>query len=108
MKGVDKFEAKERDAGLASVLDYIKGASEYGSLYDDLGDLQASELKASLEKQISTATPAQRAKLNFDLALLRSLQYAVASSRHCLVLGVVNGVRELYEGSRLTGPYSDP
>ena len=102
--GAATFTNSDREAAYSDTLDRIQGADDLVSVYDQYADLQLSDLKKKLETRLGQATVGSRSALNFDLALYRSLRYAVASSRHCLVLGEVNNIRELYEGYRLRYP----
>ena len=106
MKGQDKFKPADRADGAAKLKDFVKGASDYGSIFEDYPRLNKDfpDMEKDLTARLKTATPKELASIHFDLALLRSLRDAVASSRYCLILGAVNGIRELYEGARMTLP----
>ena len=104
MTGQDKLKPADRESGIAALMDYIKGGSDYGSIFEAYPDLTFDDLEREILAAIPKATVSEREQLHFNLALCRSLRYAVASSRHCLILGAVNGIRELYEGNRLTRP----
>jgi hypothetical protein len=99
--GHQSINPKERQEGIDRLLDHLRSGAPLGSIIELYASLDFEEVKAAAEKLISTVKPATRAELHFTLALLRGLRYSVASSKHCLRLGAVNGVRELYEGQRL-------
>ncbi len=102
--GAESYTAAERKFAYNAALDHIKGTVDTQSVYDAHDDLEVSDLKTDLDKRLASADLVNRTHLNFDLALYRSLRYASASSKHCLVLGAVNNLRELYEGYRITHP----
>lgn len=102
--GAEKYTPRERNTAFQKQLLSIRGVEDTESVYDAYDDLELTDFKADLEKRLESATLNQRTKLHFDLALYRSLRYAACSSKHCLVLGAVNNLRELYEGSRLLYP----
>lgn len=104
MNGAHTFKTADRESSYADLLDQIQGADDTASIYDDFTDLTLPELKESLTKRLSSPKLKDRDALYFDLALYRSLRYAAASSRHCMVLGKVNNIREIYEGYRLRYP----
>ncbi len=104
MNYAHEFEPKKRKRAIDRILDYAQGTEDRVSVYDQFADLKFEDLKTQLERRLLTATLEERTRLNFDLALFRDLRYAVAGSRHCLKLGVVNNIRELYEGQRLLEP----
>lgn len=101
MTGHDSTDQAVRQAGIDRLLDHIRGGVPLQSLYEAYADLSFAEVEAACQELVRTVTPINRHQLHFQLALLRSLRYAVASSKHCLRLGAINGVRELYEGQRL-------
>ncbi len=101
MTGHHYLSPSKRDAAIKRLLDHVRGGGDAGEVFDDYPGLDFGELEASVAGKIRSAGPAERHSLHFDLALLRSLRYSVASSKHCLVLGAVNGIRMLYEGVRL-------
>jgi hypothetical protein len=100
----DKYKPDERSDAQSRLQDVIQGTEDLKSIYDPYSDLTLPELKSELEELQGGGTIAQRTEYNFKLALYRSLRYASASSKHCLVLGAVNNMRELYEGQRLLYP----
>lgn len=104
MNGAQHFEPEKRTAAIASLLDYIRGASSPDSLYDSVSGLQFTAEQEALLSDLQKATRKDLHKIHFELALYRSARYAVASSYHTQVLGHVNGIRELYEGVRLINP----
>ena len=106
MNHAQKYQPSDRKSAMDLVLDYINGTEDTVSVYDQYPDLTFSALKAELAARAGQATLKDRTELNFDLALCRDLHYAVASPRHCLILGQVNNLRELYEVYRLMLPTS--
>jgi NH3-dependent NAD+ synthetase len=105
--GAESYTADERKFSYNAVLDHIKGTVDTQSAYDAYDDLELTSMRTQLDERLQKATLEDRTELNFKLALYRSLRYASASSKHCLVLGTVNNLRELYEGLRITRPSSD-
>jgi len=103
-----KFEPDKRKSAMDLVLDYILGTEDTVSVYDQFPDLTFESLKQELASRAASATLKERTQLNFDLALCRDLHYGVATSRHCLILGQVNNLRELYEVYRLMLPSTKP
>lgn len=101
--GADKYQPDDRATAIDEVMDVIQGTTDTTSVYDAYSSLSLPELKSEIESMLQ-GDLTQRTELHFKLALYRSLRYAVASSKHCLVLGAVNNVRELYEGIRLMYP----
>lgn len=102
--GADNYKSGDRKDAISTVLDTIQGTPDLTSVYDQFSDLQQTEMKADLTSRIEKEKLEDRHQLHFDLALYRGLRYAAASSKHCLVLGMVNNVRELYEGQRMRYP----
>ena len=102
--GAAGYTTDERKIAISDVRDYILGAPDVKSVYDQFENISLTDLKALLEPRIKSALLEDRSALHYDLALYRSLRYAVAGGRHCLVLGQVNNLRELYEGYRLRYP----
>ena len=101
MNGHQYLDIARRQEGIERLLDWVRGGAALQSLIEQYPDLTFEELEGEVGSLVHKATPTQRIDLHFKLALLRSLRYSVATSKHCLILGAVNGVRELYEGQRL-------
>lgn len=101
--GADKYSPDDRATAIDAVVDAIQGTVDVSSPYDAYSSLELPELKEELKGLLGQDLTV-RTELQFKLALYRSLRYAAASSKHCLVLGAVNNIRELYEGIRLLYP----
>ena len=101
MNGHQYLDPDRRQEGIDRLLDWVRGGASLQSLVEQYPDLKFDAVEAEVKSLIKKATATQRLDLHFKLALLRSLRYSVATSKHCLILGAVNGVRELYEGQRL-------
>ncbi len=103
----DKFKSKDRKQSISYVQGIIKGTEDVESVYDQYSSLELPELEAEIQS-LSRMTLAARTEFHFKLALYRSLRYASANSKHVLALGLVNNVRELYEGQRIMFPSENP
>lgn len=101
MKGQDKWRMGDREPGRMKLVQYANGQGDYHSIFEDYDSLEFKEKKAEVKALVQSATPRERAELHFELALYRSLRYAVCSSKYCLALGLTGGNRELHEGIRL-------
>lgn len=102
--GAKNYKAGDRKEAIDTLLDTLQGTPDQKSVYDDYSDLQLTDMKSELTSKLGSATLKDRDQLHFDLALYRSLRYAAVGSKHCLVLGAINNIRELYEGQVLRHP----
>jgi DNA-binding transcriptional MerR regulator len=101
MTGHHSTDSDIRQEGIDRLLDHIRAGTPLGNIIELYEDLSFAEVEARAAQLVAERLPEERQELHFQLALLRSLRYSVASSKHCLRLGAINGVRELYEGQRL-------
>jgi hypothetical protein len=101
--GHDKFYDR-REASFDKLRTALLQGGAFERCLEQYPDLKFEELEDEISGLLETASQKDRMELNFKLGLLRSLRYSVAGSRHCLVLGGVGGLRELYEGKRLVAP----